>query len=557
MNSEFSFQDNPARNSLEYVLFADWIGGTIDSLIDSDWIDVFGLAKDDPQDFHSLIYSAVISANHVERALEHTSWDFRSGEECPSWTAGDRTGDLDDTNYRPDSKSDGIQPIVIRRHFDGLIEPIIEVDQEFRLFHKLIHDPGDNTLFAFDGSGDRSTIVRISASRVCVKRRALREYISMKDAHLAIFFDIVRRSPVPIREIPEQQRNFEKKSKNERWSLFLNDIRPNAEDGKVTKAHLYGKILMAPSLDAKRRFLFPPEEQNYADFIYDLDPDDVPLEISCNPNIYELSIDQSASNEAKWYSVIYFRKEVLNQYYAHPEKYEVAQSFVRCGFLWCLDIVSSTKEHIGVHVEELGLHLPFKEQLRWKSFNVPPPPISRNILTASPSLPRMPQHENLDHLFKRRYRAIVHRWREQFGWSLFLPLANQDAYRFRTLHIPLTDSQQEFDSEIGNLAHLLIESLNVLDLRKNAPSSDKKDRGISLLSYYFESRQPDQYGYHIAFLRNLQRIRSEGVAHRKSRKSYTKALEPFGSSTDSKPNIYENIIREACDFLEFVDRLIP
>ena len=58
----------------------------------------------------------------------------------------------------------------------------------------------------------------------------------------------------------------------------------------------------------------------------------------------------------------------------------------------------------------------------------------------------------LEYVFQRGFRELEKACREKLGWPLFLPLKPNDEYLFRSIRIPSTDEQRDFDELIQGLA---------------------------------------------------------------------------------------------------------
>ena len=184
-----------------------------------------------------------------------------------------------------------------------------------------------------------------------------------------------------------------------------------------------------------------------------------PLRFTCDPN--DLANYFGANPEAPHYlTPVYFRREVLQRYYADSAKYQVQDGVIRCGDLWLLRIDNHLPNVVAAYLGDLGRDLPASERGHWLPFNIEADAgISRakelRDFRAVPTAPEAP-----DLLFKYRFEQFHRAWHERFGWPLFLPLHAGDAHLFIGLREPLTEDQGEFDSQVLALTKLLIDSLN-------------------------------------------------------------------------------------------------
>jgi hypothetical protein len=150
--------------------------------------------------------------------------------------------------------------------------------------------------------------------------------------------------------------------------------------------------------------------------------------------------------------------------------------------------------------------------------------------------------EKSDLFFKQRFITFQEKWETKFGWKLFLPLPKEDEYHFKTLRIPLTNEQKEFDDQTLSLTKLIIDSLNEKELAKGLIL--KKDaKGIDKLEKYLESKGLKIQGM-IKFLRDLQDLRSSGVAHLKGEK-YSKLKTDLGIEVNKLPEAFNDLLIKA------------
>ena len=142
-------------------------------------------------------------------------------------------------------------------------------------------------------------------------------------------------------------------------------------------------------------------------------------------------------------------------------------------------------------------------------------------------------------------------------WPLLLKLAEGDKHLLETLRVPLNASQAEFDSQVGALAKIIIDSLNVKGI-KAALSNVPKDVGsIGLLELLCKEKGINGYEGPVKFLRNLQGLRSAGVGHRKGA-GYEKAAAQFGIPDVSLPDAFREILVMARDTMVWMrDAVIP
>ena len=226
-------------------------------------------------------------------------------------------------------------------------------------------------------------------------------------------------------------------------------------------------------------------------------------------------------------TAIYFRREVMAKYYAEPERYNVSDGQLTCLSLWSCQIDNDLSSHVAVFLGDLGRDLPYEERLHWRQFNVPPEGGVSETNFRRSFLAQFTDAQAPDLAFRSEYAKIVREWEKAHGWPLFLPLSLGDAYLLDTVRIPVTNSQAEFDEQVGHLTKLLVDSLNEKELAERAGVLEEGTKGISKLAGFLESTQFPERQSIIQLLRDLQPLRSTGSAHRKG-SAYEKIIAKLG-----------------------------
>ena len=113
------------------------------------------------------------------------------------------------------------------------------------------------------------------------------------------------------------------------------------------------------------------------------------------------------------------------------------------------------------------------------------------------------------------------------GMDLFMPLSPADVHFYTALRVPLTNDQAEFDAQVLALTKILIDSINEERLSIEMTDVTAGEKAISKLGKYLRKIDVADAGKYIAFLRDLQALRSSGVAHRKGAK-YDEVSDRFG-----------------------------
>lgn len=154
---------------------------------------------------------------------------------------------------------------------------------------------------------------------------------------------------------------------------------------------------------------------------------------------------------------------------ARPHDNAVAEAFFatfkkeeayRRESLWGIEIDNEHKDMVSVYLGDLGRDLPVQEHSHWKQYNIATDARLSTNAVKRDFLCAFTQPEISDLKFKSNFKQFVNTWREQYQWDLFLPLSQNDEYNFKTLHLPITDGQEEFDHLVLSLVKTMIDSLN-------------------------------------------------------------------------------------------------
>jgi hypothetical protein len=295
--------------------------------------------------------------------------------------------------------------------------------------------------------------------------------------------------------------------------------------------------------------LFRKDNKKYEEFIIDIDSNGNPVTFTCDEG--QLSNFFGKNDGAPNYlTPVFFKKEVLAKYYSQPNKYSVVDGAVTCGSLWTLRIDNNHPEHVMAFLGDLG-HLACNEQLYWKHFNIAKKGKMSYTAWARGFEAKFQNPERSDLFFKQRYETIQEKWTKTFGWNLFLQLSDDDKYHWKTLRIPLTNEQREFDEQVLSLTKLIVDSLNEEELAKGL-SLRPNSKGITKLEGFLKSRGLE-IPQLIKYLRNLQDLRSTGVAHLKGN-DYANLKQAFGIGEKDLSEVFDRILIEGIWMLNTLER---
>ena len=503
---------------------------------------------------HHAIHCALIPSGQIDQALSRPSWDLRRGAGLPGSVVSGAN-----VEYLRFGDTDGIEPLVIDRWFNNRRDDHVEISEEFRLFHNLYHDRRREEYIKIDDNGDETVVAVIKPELVKIRMKEIRQFLAIKEMHLAIQFDCLTFSDKSLVELGVAERFQQGKTELACWGLSYTDA-DGMSHGRLTCSILYGKRLIEPLPKSKSGFWgFAEEQQRYVDFIVGMNDDGDEVEHTCDPD--ELS-NWFGKNPGAPHEVtpVSFRKEVLEEYYRRPSRYRVDDGTLWCHSAWYLRIDNHHDDKVCVLLKDLG-DLPYQEQLHWRKYN-----IAAESGYSETAWRRYFENEWVDsdrpeHAFQDKYRRLTEACQENLGWHLLLPLSSRDEHQLQNVRVPATDEQQDFDSLVLGLATILVDSINEKSLKTLIPKDQHTDkdgrplRGIQLLNNVLTVCQADQPDDHIAFLRNLQSLRSSGSAHRKGRE-YPKVAAQFGVESQDLPTVFTSILWQAVSLLDYLIDLV-
>jgi hypothetical protein len=501
-------------------------------------------SQEDVKDgFHSFCY--LLPPQQAAPFLQDLGWSKRPDDFTPHvqsmehWPNGKRVHEV---KYLRDGNDTGAQALVRVRHFWGSKPPEIEVAEEFRLFHNLYHDKGNNVFIHCDTNGTEHEVVRACDERVEVQLRFLTSFLRAKQMHLGMQWDGGCWCSYPLEEIGLKPLTKEHHGAQFHWELCVFDS-PMPDECKCN-SRLIGKAVIPCPGPVRYDNPFDEDEKAYPSFIVGQDKSGSPLMHTCQPK----AVKETSGLMLK---PIFFRRGVLGKYFAEPAKYSVEDGRLSCGGLWDLSMDNDHPKYVVVFLKHLGECLPAPELDHWRAFNVPPDGrvsdtfYSRNI-RAQFADPKMP-----DLRLKQLYRRANSVWQKAHGWPLWREPAKEDCYIFRQAHVCLDENQAEFDQQNGLLAKLLNDFLFEEKIKAALRVQPANPGGLNLLQQFLtEAGHPDA-DKRIKPLRLIQELRSKGSAHRKS-KDYWNSLKQAG--LDRLPLIQTSmkVFAGAVTFLEWI-----
>ncbi|MFZ5930975.1 MAG: hypothetical protein ACOY15_07140 [Pseudomonadota bacterium] len=527
-------------DSLEFLLQIDVIQELLPKIGKEQWQTLYLASRDSS---HQLtVWCAFLDEEAVDRAILDESWDLTIGDGtptfCQKWSDGKSV-----TTYHRFGNDSGVRPLVLHRSFHDAFPQYVEVDEEFRLYHDLAEDKKRGLLLSFDTSGREIEVVRIKSNEVRALLKHLRQFQAAIGLHLAIYVDSVRYSLIPFVEIPSNEKVLAVADGLIRWRRDV--VKCMAIEEFETFSRLLGKVIIPPPAQNKTGawpFTVDDDKKEVA-FIIGVDENGDEIEHSSKPS--KLNNYYDANPEAENYmKPVYFRREVLGKYYAEPERYRVLDGQLSCLNIWSCQIDNDLDSYIAVYLGDLGRYMPYEERLHWRQYNVVPEGRISETNFRRSFLAQAVESQSADLTFRREYTKLLHDWKSVHGWSLFLPSSQGDVHLLDTVRIPVTNSQPEFDEQIGHLSKLLVDSLNEKCLIIQAGMLEKDTKGISKLDSYLESTNFPERQSVVQFLRNLQNFRSSGSAHRKGSR-YEEHIARLGIDMTRKADVIRELLEKA------------
>lgn len=215
----------------------------------------------------------------------------------------------------------------------------------------------------------------------------------------------------------------------------------------------------------------------------------------------------------------FFKPEVLIKYKNDPEKYEITDRTIRCRGAWELKTYDINEEG-QVHTYLCYLrYLPHSEQLYWKSFNEPPKGgLSKRAFTTDFAGKWWMGNDPLRDL-KNCVKNFPLIEIDDISISLFKSDIKGFNEKVDELHYVVTESREEFKTEIIKLASVVIDALSKDEIRKLARKigcDDPQLGSLKLLAGCLSSIRVDEQVIKevISPLQELWDVRSKkGIAH--------------------------------------------
>ena len=529
----------------ERILFIDFLASMNKKFIESGWITVSA----------ECLHSALVSDEKLSDALSRYEWDLRKGSNGVSEILSDGKWSFCHDGI------DVLEPFVLYRSANYDIGNYVELSQDFRVLlnmHDRYISPTEHCFVVDNENGDWEKVAEIKGETIRIKLTILRKYLALRRMNLLLFFDEMRFSQQSFQELgltPVMNQIV----KDDDYIYSYSSLVNCHADGNKSGGWIMGKCVLRYREKDYNRDSFDQDDRQYAEFIYDYDDEGEPMSHSCKKEFLSNYFVANGDNPLEM-TPIFFKKEVLDKYYSNPNKYTVSDGAIGYEGSWSLYIDNDHRNYVIVPLVYLG-NLDYSEQLYWKGYNVSP---ERDMGFSKTAYTRWMEGNFCDPMFpdlqfKHRFKQFNKKWEKQFGWPLFLPLIDEDEHRYKTLHCLTTENNHsDFDEQILSMTKLVVDSLNQKCLlseiddsntevesflkERKVTSSLELKAGIDKFQAFIFSKGmkcPDM----VNFLRKVQSLRSNSVAHRKSnkRKDLAKLYEYFKLDELSEQQVLEDI----------------
>ena len=194
-------------------------------------------------------------------------------------------------------------------------ENYVEINEEFRLFHNLYCDDKNNSYLKIDDFGDEHivAIVERDPDRVQIRVKEIREFLAIKEMHLAIEFCYREFSELTLGELGlVEDKKVRRLSKGSLTWEFYNANLSGFSTRRQSFSSLSGIQLIEPLPKSQSGFPgFASEtKKKYLDFIIGLNDDGSEIEYTCNESA--LANNFGKNRDAPHYlTPVSFKKEVL------------------------------------------------------------------------------------------------------------------------------------------------------------------------------------------------------------------------------------------------------
>lgn len=425
---------------------------------------------------------------------------------------------------------DGIpfESFVIYADYHGRYAPRFELRHEFLLYHKLYFDPASHN---FIDMKRKDTAAKYEDStHLLVKESYLRDFLAAGKWALVRFHSHIRSA----KGVLPKRIDLERREDDRIFNIAISQDE-FSKDRIVSS--LVGKDIVMPYNEPKHAdylFLSGAQEKHEV-FLIGRDNDGRDIFKSCNGKVL---------SRGEFLTPVYFDQVVLRKYYESPEMFDVDQGYVFCLDMWSIPYGVNTEGKVHVWLGDLG-RVPHDEQLHWKQYNqLPSGGISPDFLTTQLLAKPVESSDPISGL-KKAYDDLNTAFESVNSFPLFKALSDDDSYVLKSLHLPLTDENIEFDQQVLFLSKFVVDSINKEAIVKALRTPAKTDGSINQLETFLVSNlglKIEQASELVEPLRFLYKVRSRSAAHRKGT-AWEKLVARYGLTMQKPREIFEGLVK--------------
>lgn len=499
-------------------------------------------------------YAAILSKECVHTAIEEAAWDIRIGKGFPYIEESSEKA----VKYIPSGNRD-IVPLCYWQEFPNDKTQWVPL-QDFVLLNNLFFDHVKNAYIHLDEDLNPTEVISIEDDNVFILSEYLHRYISARQMYLALYFDGL---PADTDDFVSYEDFYQvhecQPFAGPQDHLFYNFHYSENSKGKRFVSIL-GKHLISPEKIEKCGYEpFDDPEEEFEEFIIGHTRIGEKIISTCDPGqLNDLFVHNKKYN---YLQPVFFDHSVLKKYYDKPELYSVTDTYIEKKGCWLIRYnQSDTKGIISLYLGDLGRDLPYSEQKYWRHYNRYADASICETGKRRDLLGEWVETTDTVTVFKEEYEKLQALWFQKFNWYLFRPLPKQNLYCYETLHLPVTESRDEFNQMILSIAKITIDSVdegkinNLIKDEIAANEDGKKIAGsINRLEILFKKYNLPDYESHVSFFRKVQDIRSTGAAHSGNEKNYSKAAEKIGLTDNNYYEVIKDILERFQTFFQWLE----
>lgn len=508
--------------------------------------------KNDSLEFDFFTTSALAETDSPTHLLEEHKWLVILEFGNPGIWEYDN-GVRYDENSSEELENIRLEPFVFYRSWHGKSIPAkFELIQDFILFYNLRFDAKENIFKAASETGEDINVVRIqddqNNKKIEINTTFLRNYLTFKNRILVRQHCHSIRNIKTLEELGIDSSRYYLKNDNCHFAFVIDEH--DSLSAFKAYGNTLGKDLVLP-FDKRKHLLGWSKE--YCKFIIGVDEQGEKIEFTCE----EEKLGNFSGKGGQFLSPVFFKREVLKKYHDAPSKYTVKPTIMTCGGIWSIPIDTNYVDLVQVYLGDLG-HIPYEEQQHWRLFNVVPEGgITRSRFTRDVEA-GFADPEDVVFRFTKALSILQERFESKFGFKPFKPLDSNDYFIESNIRIPLSNEITEFETQIGYLAKLLPDSINVKEIRKKLEADnfdsqkldEIKDKKIRMLESFLNHEFLDHKI--ILELDTIQNIRSSGVSHRKG-SGYEKTISKYGLDKISYIEFFKNLMEKLVQSIDDIN----